>query len=91
VVLGKSDRIRPEDLPPDIQSRKSNVAGIQSLDQAMESFERQFILRALEETRGNVVEAAQLLSRAPNYLQRRITQLDLRGELDKLRSQHPRQ
>jgi DNA-binding NtrC family response regulator len=56
------------------------------LDEAMESFERNFILKALEETKGNVVEAANLLARAPNYLQRRISQLDLREELDRIRA-----
>jgi DNA-binding NtrC family response regulator len=39
----------------------------------------------LQETRGNVVEAATLLGRAPNYLQRRISQLNLRQELEKIR------
>ena len=32
-------------------------------------FREMVILRALEETKGNVVEAAALLVRAPNYLQ----------------------
>src|SRR5262249_559768 len=81
VVFGKSDRMRPEDLPPDVRKSESNAAtAMGSLDQAMEKFERQFIIRALEEAHGNVVEAAELLARAPNYLQRRISQLDLRDE-----------
>ena len=87
VVFGKSDRIRPEDLPPDVLKRAAgSVAKIGRLDEAMESFERNFILKALEETKGNVVEAADLLARAPNYLQRRISQLDLREELERIRS-----
>ena len=88
VVFGKSDRIRPEDLPPDVLKKGSaSAATVGRLDEAMESFERQFILRALEETRGNVVEAAALLARAPNYLQRRISQLELREDLDRIRTQ----
>jgi transcriptional regulator with GAF, ATPase, and Fis domain len=87
VVFGKSDRVRPEDLPAEIMRKEPASPGIQRLDQAMESFERQFILRALEETRGNVVEAAELLARAPNYLQRRISQFQLRDELDRIRNQ----
>jgi len=88
VVFGKSDRIRPEDLPPDVRKSESNAeTAVGSLDQAMEKFERQFIIRALEEARGNVVEAAALLARAPNYLQRRISQLDLRDELERIRSE----
>jgi Nif-specific regulatory protein len=86
VVFGKSDRIRPEDLPAEILKKDAASGGIQRLDQAMESFERQFILRALEETSGNVVEAAELMARAPNYLQRRISQLQLRDELEKIRN-----
>jgi Nif-specific regulatory protein len=87
VVFGKSDRIRPEDLPPYVVKRtEGSPAKIGRLDEAMESFERNFILKALEETKGNVVEAANLLARAPNYLQRRISQLDLREELDRIRA-----
>ena len=87
VVFGKSDRIRPEDLPPDVLKRSAgSVAKIGRLDEAMESFERNFILKALEETKGNVVEAADLLARAPNYLQRRISQLELREELERIRN-----
>lgn len=88
VVFGKSDRIRPEDLPPDILKKAAPAgASIGKLDEAMESFERHFILKALQETGGNVVEAAALLDRAPNYLQRRISQLELRDELEKIRGQ----
>lgn len=86
VVFGKSDRIRPEDLPPEIVKKTGASAGrVGRLDEAMESFERNFILKALEEAKGNVVEAANLLARAPNYLQRRISQLDLREELERIR------
>jgi len=86
VVFGKFDRIRPEDLPPDVLKRTEGTgAKIGRLDEAMESFERNFILKALEETKGNVVEAANLLARAPNYLQRRISQLDIREELERIR------
>lgn len=89
VVFGKSDRIRPEDLPPIMLKKdKPETAAIGKLDEAMESFERRFILRALEETRGNVVDAAALLARAPNYLQRRISQLELREDLERIRTQH---
>jgi DNA-binding NtrC family response regulator len=88
VVFGKSDRIRPEDLPPHVLKRSAaSAAKVGRLDEAMELFERNLIVRALEETKGNVVEAANLLARAPNYLQRRISQLDLREELERIRGQ----
>jgi transcriptional regulator with PAS, ATPase and Fis domain len=86
VVFGKSDRIRPEDLPPEIVRKDSRPqSGVPKLEDALQSYEKELIRRALQETRGNVVEAATLLDRAPNYLQRRISQLDLRQELDKIR------
>lgn len=86
VVFGKSDRIRPEDLPPEILNRTPATRGsIANLDDAKESYERQLILRALEETRGVVSEAAALLDRVPTYLQRRISQFKLRDELKRIR------
>ena len=86
VVFGRSDRLRPEDLPPEISHKAPHVSGaVPKLGDALESFERQAIRHALEETRGNVVEASRLLGRAPNYLQRRIKKLGLREELGKIR------
>jgi transcriptional regulator with GAF, ATPase, and Fis domain len=86
VIFGKSDRIRRDELPANVTQKLSKTpGGSLTLDQAMESFERQFILRALEETNGNVVEASALIGRAPNYLQRRISALNLRDELTKIR------
>ena len=85
VVFGKSNRLRPEDLPPEIAGKGSSPSSVPKLEAALQSYERQVIARALEETRGNVVEAARLLDRAPNYLQRRISQLNLRGDLDRIR------
>jgi transcriptional regulator with GAF, ATPase, and Fis domain len=87
VVFGKSNRLRPEDLPPELlKGHNRPAAPMQKLEDALESYEKQLIARALEETRGNVVEAANLLGRAPNYLQRRISQLKLRDELGKIRT-----
>ena len=87
VVFGKSDRIRPDDLPPEILKGSSHAApAVLRLDDALENYERQLIIRALEETHGNVVDAAVLLARAPNYLQRRISHLKLREELERIRS-----
>jgi two-component system response regulator HydG len=85
VVFGKSSRLRPEDLPPEILGKSGNAPAVPKLEDALQSHEKQVILRALGETRGNVVEAARLLDRAPNYLQRRISKLNLRQELEKVR------
>ena len=85
VVFGKSNRLRPEDLPPEMFAKSGKASAVPKLEDALQSYEKQVISRALEEARGNVVEAARLLDRAPNYLQRRISQLDLRHELDRIR------
>ena len=86
IMFGKSNRIRPEDLPKDLLSRTAVVAKpARRLDDAKEEYERQLILRALEETRGVVSEAALLLDRVPTYLQRRISQLGLRDDLKRIR------
>jgi len=86
VLFGKHDRIRPEDLPDYIGNRAiSPPKFLGKLDAGKQSYERQLILRALEETRGNVTEAAALLDRVPTYLQRRISQLRLRDELNRIR------
>jgi DNA-binding NtrC family response regulator len=85
VVFGKSDRLRPEDFPPEIVANKPE-SSTRPLEEALELHERQLIVRALEETRGNVVDAAALLGRAPNYLQRRLNQLKLRTELERIRA-----
>jgi two-component system response regulator HydG len=88
VVFGKSNRIRPEDLPADVLRGGVRAAPptVGPLEDALQSHEKKLIVRALQETRGNVVEAAALLARAPNYLQRRINQLKLRTELDRIRA-----
>ena len=86
VVFGTSDRLRPEDLPPEILQKAGHVSSaVPKLGEALQSFEKQAICRALEETRGNVVDAARLLGREPNYLQRRISKLNLREDLEKIR------
>jgi len=85
MIFGKMDRIRPEDLPREVLKSGSPASGARGLEEALESHERQLIAKALEETHGNVVEAAALLARAPNYLQRRISQLKLREQLENIR------
>jgi len=88
VVYGKSERIRPADLPPWVlQSAPppppANTGA--SLSEARGAFERQLIMKALEDSGGRVSDAAKVLRRARTFLERRITQLGLRGELAKIR------
>jgi len=88
VVYGKSDRIRPADLPPEISQSSPNAApeaNGASLAEARGAFERQLILKALKDADGRVSDAAKVLGRARTFLERRITQLGLREELAKIR------
>src|SRR5262249_25385004 len=80
LFFGKSDRIRPEDLPSFTftqTTQPSPQKPARKLADAKISYERQLVLRALEQTGGVVTEAAEVLGRVPTYLQRRISQLGL--------------
>jgi Nif-specific regulatory protein len=87
LVLGSSDSVLPEDLPesllehapaPDMTEAKYHAS--------VKELKRHLILDAVEQTRGNYVEAAGVLGVHPNYLHRLIRNLDLKDTLkDNLR------
>jgi Nif-specific regulatory protein len=89
LIFGATEHIQPQDFPPSITRRNRAVdAGqIANLDGAMAEFEKTMIVKALEKAGGNVVQASVLLGRQENYLQRRITQLHLRSDLERIRKQ----
>ncbi len=66
VVLGKTDIIREEDLPPEIRRLESRVAGIglklpeEGID--LEGVEKELLLRALEKHSWNQTQAAKYLN-----------------------------
>ncbi len=84
VVLGASDLIRPEDLPESVLECEPapGFAG-GKYQTVVRDTKRQAILKAVEQARGNVTEAAKLLGVHPNYLHRLIRNLNLRPELKK--------
>jgi transcriptional regulator with GAF, ATPase, and Fis domain len=87
VLFAKGDRIRPEDLPSYVTNTAMTAMVVPGpIDSAKESCERQLIIRALEETRGNVTEAAVILGRLPTNLQRRISKLGLRSTVSQIRT-----
>src|SRR5216684_2126953 len=82
LVLGPSETLLPEDLPesllehvpaPDITEAKYHAS--------VKELKRQLIIDAVEQTRGNYVEAAGILGVHPNYLHRLIRNLDLKDTL----------
>ena len=68
IVMGKSDEVQPWDLPEEITNAaecfkviQHNIQSYENLSKAMKDFERQYIAKVLEETKGNKSLAAKLL------------------------------
>lgn len=81
VVLGTTEWIIPEDLPEVLLESKVTVDGaMTTYHEAVVQNKKQIILRALEQAQNNQAEAARLLGIHPNYLQRLITNLNLRDQ-----------
>jgi transcriptional regulator with GAF, ATPase, and Fis domain len=82
LVLSVSDVIQPEDLPESILEKEiaSTSQGAKYHKQLRE-LKKQLILDALEETKRNYTEAAELLGVHVNYLHRLIRNLDLKDAL----------
>jgi DNA-binding NtrC family response regulator len=82
LVLSLSDVIQPEDLPESILEKgvTSPSEGAKYHNQLRE-VKKQLILDALEETKLNYTEAAQLLGVHVNYLHRLIRNLELKDVL----------
>jgi transcriptional regulator with GAF, ATPase, and Fis domain len=84
LVLGRTDTLLPEDLPESILEHgpwtemHTNEARYHS---CVKELKKQLILEAVEQTRGNYVEAAGILGVHPNYLHRLIRNLGLKDEL----------
>jgi Nif-specific regulatory protein len=82
VVLGSSERIRPEDLPEGVvETNAPSHASLLRYHDAVNSVKRELILKAIEQAGGNFTEAAKLLDLHPNYLHRLVKNMDLRKDL----------
>jgi transcriptional regulator with GAF, ATPase, and Fis domain len=84
VVVGSSDSILAEDLPDAISegAHDGNENRARYHD-AVRSLKKQLILSAIEESQGNVTEAAKQLGVHANYLHRLMRNLELRNTLKK--------
>ena len=82
LVLGHTDTVLPEDLPESILERTPSPERSEArYHSCVKELKKQLILDAVEQTRGNYVEAAGILGVHPNYLHRLIRNLGLKDEL----------
>ena len=84
VVVGSSDSILPEDLPDTlVETGVNHGPSAAKYHDAIRDLKKQLILNALEQSGGNITEAAKLLGVHGNYLHRLMRNLDLRLALKK--------
>jgi two-component system, NtrC family, nitrogen regulation response regulator NtrX len=79
VIMCPSPRIEPHHLPPEFfrGAPKSPVKPYESLQEARSAYEREFVLRKLEENRWNMTKAAQSLGLERSHLYRKMRSLGI--------------
>ena len=83
LVLGSSDSVLPEDLPESLLEHPPAPEMIEAkYHSSVKELKKQLILDAVEQTRGNYVEAARILGVHPNYLHRLIRNLNMKDVLN---------
>jgi transcriptional regulator with GAF, ATPase, and Fis domain len=84
VVIGSSDKILAEDLPETLlESAKSGGNAPAKYHEAIRNLKKQLILGALDQSTGNITEAARILGVHANYLHRLMRNLELRPPIKK--------
>ncbi|HEY6337442.1 MAG TPA: sigma 54-interacting transcriptional regulator [Candidatus Sulfotelmatobacter sp.] len=79
LVLGHSEVVRPADLPESVLEHWSSPEKQDGhYHSRVKELKKQLIVEAVEQTRGNYVEAAGILGVHPNYLHRLIRNLGLK-------------
>jgi transcriptional regulator with PAS, ATPase and Fis domain len=77
-ILAEGERIALKDLPASIvASSQTNVASTFNLKDALRQFEKQHILRALEQAKHDRKETAKLLDISLSSLYRKIEELEI--------------
>lgn len=83
LVMGSSDMLLLEDLPESLMEQTPPAEMHEGKYHAsVKELKKQLILDAVEQTRGNYVDAAGILGVHPNYLHRLIRNLGLKEELN---------
>jgi two-component system, NtrC family, nitrogen regulation response regulator NtrX len=87
VIMVSGDRIERRHLPPTLQhdqarprgtaGTRSDSRGFSTLQEARETYERDFILRKLEENKGNVSRTAEVLGLERSHLYRKMRSLGI--------------
>jgi two-component system, NtrC family, nitrogen regulation response regulator NtrX len=87
VIMVSGDRIERRHLPPALQhdqarprgaaGTRSDSRGFSTLQEARETYERDFILRKLEENKGNVSRTAEVLGLERSHLYRKMRSLGI--------------
>lgn len=78
VLLGDNEFITPDDLPNSIRKSKSDFNyDSDSLEDAVQTFEKHHILSVLKRTDGNKTEAARLLGIDPSTLYRKMERMGI--------------
>jgi two-component system nitrogen regulation response regulator NtrX len=84
VIMVAGDKIERRHLPPSIyrnharpSAAKSPLAGYSTLQEARNAYERDYILRKLEENQGNVSRTAEVLGLERSHLYRKMKSLGL--------------
>jgi transcriptional regulator with GAF, ATPase, and Fis domain len=85
LVMGSSDAVLLEDLPESLLEQESPAEMHEGKYHAsLKELKKQLIADAVEQTRGNYVEAAGILGMHPNYLHRLIRNLGVKQSLQNL-------
>jgi DNA-binding NtrC family response regulator len=80
LVMGAADQILPEDLPPEIlDAAPTESVSSAQYQSVVKDQKKQLVLKAMQQSNGNYLEAAKVLGLHPNSLLRLIRNLGLKG------------
>jgi Nif-specific regulatory protein len=84
LVMGSSDSILLEDLPESLVEQQPTGMQEGRYHAGVKELKKHLIMNAVEQTRGNYIEAAAVLGVHPNYLHRLIRNLGLKDDLNRV-------
>jgi transcriptional regulator with GAF, ATPase, and Fis domain/pSer/pThr/pTyr-binding forkhead associated (FHA) protein len=85
IVLGLTDEILPEDLPEALLQEQSSGMTAALYHNTLNQTKKQLVITAMDDAKGNHVEAARLLGIHPKYLHRLIKNLNLKSDVMRLK------